>query len=143
MLTNRRRSEGSSARPESSLRQEKAGCWPCSTFSSASAMRGDRRLDVFERRFFEPNAFERLRDGAEDPAQSRIEGERSEERLRLDQLIHVLTHVVDAEEQDSVAGEEFAAVRPADGADHIRLRRQRLDQRIRRLVGRLPGSSRR
>ena len=96
---------------------------------------GDRGLDVFERRFFEPNAFERLRDGAEDPAQSRIEGERSEERLRLDQLIHVLAHVVDAEEQDAVAGEEFAAVRPADGADHICLRGERRDQRIRRLVG--------
>ena len=38
---------------------------------------GDRWLDVFERRFLEPNAFERLRDGAEDPAQSRIEGERA------------------------------------------------------------------
>ena len=34
------------------------------------------------------------------------------------------------------AGEEFAAVRPADGADDIRLRGQRLDQRVRRLVGR-------
>ena len=38
MLTNRRRSDGSGARPEISRRQEKAGCWPCSTFSSASAM---------------------------------------------------------------------------------------------------------
>ena len=80
---------------------------------------GDRRLDVFECRLFEPNAFERLRNGAEDPAQGRIEGERSEERLRLDQLIHVVTQVIDAEKQDAIAGEEFAAVRPADGVDHV------------------------
>ena len=95
---------------------------------------GDRRLDVFERRFFEPNAFERLRDCAEDPAQSRIEGERSEERLRLDQLIHVPAQVVGAEKQGAFAGEEFAAVRPADVADDVGARGQRLGQRVRRLV---------
>ena len=98
--------------------------------------RDQRRFKIFERRFFEPNAFERLRDCAKDPAQRRIEGERAQERLGLDQLVHVLAQVVDAEEQDAVAGEEFAAVRPADGADHMGLRRQRLDQRVRRLVGR-------
>ena len=86
MLTNRLRSEGSGARPEISRRQEKAGCWPCSTFSKRVSDAGDCWLDVFERRFLEPNAFERLRDGAEDPAQSRIEGERSEERLGFDQF---------------------------------------------------------
>ena len=96
---------------------------------------GDCGLDVFERRLLEPHAFERLRDGAEDPAQSRIEGERSEERLRLDQFVHIAPQVIDAEKQDSVAGEEFAAVRPSDGAEEIRLRGQRFGQRVRRFVG--------
>ncbi len=38
MLTNRRRSDGSGARPEISRRQEKVGCLPCSTFSRVSAI---------------------------------------------------------------------------------------------------------
>ena len=44
--------------------------------------------------------------------------------------------LVDAEEEDAVAGEEFAAVRPGDGADHVLPAGERLDQRVRRLVGR-------
>ncbi len=74
--------------------------------------RGDRRPHVFERRLLEPNALERLRDGAKDAAQRRIGGERAQERLRLDQFVHVALHLGDAEEEDSVAGEEFAR-RPA------------------------------
>ena len=98
--------------------------------------RGDRRPYVFERRLLEPHALERLRDGAKHAAQRRIGGERAQERLRLDQLVHVALHLGDAEEQDSVAGEKFAPVRPGDGADHVLPVGQRAGQRIRRLVGR-------
>ena len=98
--------------------------------------RGDRRPYVFERRLLEPHALERLRDGAKHAAQRRIGGERAQERLRLDQLVHVALHLGDAEEQDSVAGEKFAPVRPGDGADHVLPVGQRAGERIRRLVGR-------
>ena len=54
--------------------------------------RGDRRLYIFERRLLEPHALERLRDRAKDAAQRRIGGERAEERLRLDQFVHVALH---------------------------------------------------
>ena len=103
---------------------------------------GDRdhsRAHIFKRRFFEPNALERLRDGAEDSTQRRVESERSEERLRFDQLVHIALHVLDAEEQDSVAGEEFAAVRPGDGAYDVFPIDESLDQCVRRLIGRFRG----
>ena len=93
-------------------------------------------LDVFKRGFLEPYALERLRDGPEDSAQRRIESERSKERLRFDQFVHVALNVIDAEEEDAVAREEFAAVRPGDGARHSLLIDQRFGQRVRRLVGR-------
>ena len=98
--------------------------------------RGERGFQIFKRRFFVTHALERLRHGAEDPAQRRIGGERAQERLRLDQFIHVALKVGDAEEEDAVAGEEFAAVRPGDGADHILAGGERLDQRVRRFVRR-------
>ena len=135
MLTNRRRSDCSGARPEIRRRHEKAGCWPRSTPFQRVGDRGDRRPNVFERRFLEPHALERLRNGAKHAAQRRIGGKRAQERLRLDQLVHVALHLSDAEEQDSVAGEEFAPVRPGDGADHVFPVGQRADQRVRRLVG--------
>ena len=49
--------------------------------------------------------------------------------------IHIALQVLDAEEQDSLAGEEVAAVRPRDGAEKIRLGGQRFGQRVRRFVG--------
>ena len=98
--------------------------------------RGDRRPHIFKRGFLEAHALERLRDGAENAAQGRIGGQRAQERLRLDQLRHVAPHVVDAEEENAVAGEELAAVRSGDGADHIRPVGERVDQRVRRLVRR-------
>ena len=104
--------------------------------SESVADRGERRPYIFERRFPVPQTLERLRDCAEYASQRRIEGERAQERLRLDQLVHVATQVVDAEEEHAVAGEELAAVRPGDGADNPFLIRQRVDQGVRRLVGR-------
>ena len=98
--------------------------------------RGDRRPQIFKRRLFVANALERLRDGAKNAAQGRIGRQRAQERLRLDQLRHVAPHVVDAEEENAVAGEELAAVRPGDGADHVRPVGERVDQRVRRLVRR-------
>ena len=68
---------------------------------------GDRRPQIFERRFFEAHALERLRDVAKDAAQRRIGGERPEEGLGLDQLGHVAPHLVDGLEEDPVAGEEL------------------------------------
>ena len=97
--------------------------------------RGHRRPHILERRLFEPHPLERLRDGAEDAAQRRIGGERAEEGLRLDQLSHVAPHFVEAEEEDAVAGEELAAVGPADRPDHVRPSGKRLGQSGGRLVG--------
>ena len=98
---------------------------------------GYRRLHVLERRLLQMQALDRLRDRAEDAAQCRIGGERSQERLRLDQLGHVALHVVEAAEENAVAGEERAAVGPAHGADHVRLGRERVRQRRGRLFGAL------
>jgi hypothetical protein len=41
------------------------------------ADRDKRGFQIFKRRFFEPNAFERLGDCAENPAQTWIKGERA------------------------------------------------------------------
>ena len=100
---------------------------------------GHRRLHALERRLLQAKALDRLRDRAEDAAQRRIGGEGSEERLGLDQLGHVALHVVDAAEQNAVAREELAAVRPGHGADHVRLCRERVGQRRSRLFGALGG----
>ena len=135
MLTNRRSSEGSGACPVISLRQEKAGCFPSCNEIESVGDRGHRRPHILERRLFEPHPLERLRDSAEDAAQRRIGGERAEEGLRLDQFAHVAPHFVDALEEDAVAGEEFAAVGPADRPDHVRPSGKRLGQSGGRLVG--------
>ena len=135
MLTNRRSSEGSGAWPVISRRQEKAGCLPCATPSRASAIAVTAGLMpssvVFPRRT--PSIDCEMR--AEDAVQRRIGGERAEEGLGLDQLRHVASHFVDGLEEDAVAGEELAAVGPAHGADHVRLGRERVGQRRRRLLG--------
>ena len=133
MLTNRRSSEASGAWPVISRRQEKAAMLSFGDEVERVGDGGHRRLHVLERRLLQAQALDRLRDRAEDAAQRRIGGQGSEERLSLDQLRHVALHVVDAAEQNAVAGEELAAVGPGHGADHVRLGRERVGQRRGRL----------
>ena len=69
------------------------------------------------------------------PAQRRIGGERAEKGLGLDQIGRRPAHLVDAQEQDAVPGEEFAAVGASDRAGDARLGREIGRQRRGRFVG--------
>ena len=97
--------------------------------------RGHRRPHAFERRLTQPHALDRLRERAEDAVQGRIGRERAEEGFGFDQLRHIASHFVDGLEENAVAREELAPVRPGHGADQVRLRRQRIGQRRGRLLG--------
>ncbi len=72
---------------------------------------GDRRLDVLESRLAVMDAVDRLRNGAEDAAQTGIGGQGREKGLRFDQLGGVIPDVVDRPEQEALAGEKRAPVR--------------------------------
>ena len=80
---------------------------------------GDCRPQIFERGFLQAHPLDRLRQRAKDAAQRRVRGERPEEGLRLDQVGGVAPHFFHGLKQDAVAGEELAAVGPADRADHV------------------------
>ena len=135
MFTNRRRSEGSGARPVISLRQEKAGIFPCARSSSASASAVSAGLRsssfAFPRRTPSSDC-----DSVRNTPRS-VGSAASVPRKGCAEMRSavVRSNLVDTEEEDAVALEELAAIGTADRSDHIRARRKRIHQRIGGIIG--------
>ena len=135
MLTKRRRSEDSGARPVMSLRQEKAGRLPWATASSASemaAIAGSMSSSV---------VFPSRRPSIDceiAPRTPRNVGSAESVPRNGSALMSwasVAPHLIDREEQHAIAGEEGAAVGPDDGAEEVRSRLKRFGERGRGLFG--------
>jgi len=135
MFTKRRKSDGSGARPVISLRQEKAGSFPVSRSSKASAMA--TRAGLMSSSFDFPRRTPSIDcDKVRRTPRSVGSAERVPRKgLGADQFAGVAAHFLDAEEENAVAGEELTAVRTADAADHLRTRRKVARERSRCLVG--------
>ena len=75
---------------------------------------GQGSLELGERGLALPHALECQLEGAHDAAQARIRGERTEEALASDELVHRGLHVRHGQEEEAVAGEELAAIGALD-----------------------------
>ena len=76
-------------------------------------------LQRCQRRLAAAHSLERKLQGVHQAAHARIGGERAEQGLGGDQPLGGLRHLIDAQEEQAVAGEEGTAVGTADGLEQI------------------------
>ena len=131
----RRNSRGSGARPMISVRHEKRGTCPALTASIASANAASGRVRSVELDLSPAHAFEHERQRVHDTAQTWIGRQRSEQRLRSDDLLRRARHFLHGREQQSRAIEERSAVGPPQRMKCRRVAGEPLRERGRGLLG--------